>query len=106
MAKQAPKHLKPATKKWWISVTKQFSLDAQYLRILTLAAEAWDRGEQARDYLNENGLTYTDRFGQPKSRPEVSIERDSRLGFARMIRELCLDDGPDDTRPPRSRGRN
>jgi hypothetical protein len=67
--------------------------------LLTLAGEAWDRCEQARTLLATHGLTYADRFGQPRSRPEVAIERDSRIAFARLIRELSLD-----VEPPRPNG--
>ena len=37
------------------------------------------------------GLTFEDPHGCPKTRPEVAIERDSRLAFARLVRELDLD---------------
>jgi phage terminase small subunit len=57
-----------------------------------MAGEAWDRATQAREALAEHGLTYTDRYGGPKARPEVAIERDSRIGFARLLRELGIDD--------------
>jgi len=99
--KKAPEHLQPETQKWWLSVVKEWTLDEHHVRLLTLAAEAWDRGQQAREVLQTAGLTYTDRFGQPASRPEVAIERDSRVSFARLVRELDLDSearpGP---RPP------
>lgn len=53
--------------------------------------------------LAKKGLTYTDRYGCPKSRPEVAIERDARISFARLIRELSLSEPPADEkqRPPR-----
>jgi hypothetical protein len=63
--------------------------------LLTAAAEAWDRCQEARVALAGVGTTYQDRFGQPKSRPEVAIERDSRIAFARLLRELALDGAPD-----------
>ena len=63
-------------------------------RLLTACAESWDRLQQAREALAANGLTYLDRYGAPRSRPEVAIERDSRIAFARLLRQLDLDAGP------------
>jgi hypothetical protein len=68
-------------------------LEGHHIRLLTLAAESWDRCQQAREAL-EDGLTFTDRWGQPHAKPEVAIERDSRLAFARLLRELDLDTEP------------
>lgn len=83
----------------------EFELGDHHVRLLTLAAQAWDRAEEAREALAEHGTTYTDRFGQPRARPEVAIERDARLAFARLLRELDLDGEPAPApRPPR-RGR-
>lgn len=99
-----PKHLRPATRKWFAAVLEEFDLEDHHVRLLTLAGEAWDRGQAAREYIDANGMTFTDRFGQPKARPEVAIERDSRIGFARLIRELALDgvDAPEAPRSPRT----
>src|SRR5690625_7730683 len=88
-----PRHLRAPTRRWWSEVVEEYVLEPHHLRLLTLAAEAWDRGEEARKILAKEGLTFTDRFGQPKARPEVAIERDSRIAFARMLRELALDLG-------------
>jgi phage terminase small subunit len=104
-SKKAPVHLRPATAGWFEDVASTYQLEAHHLRLLTLAAEAWDRCVQAREALAEHGLTYTDRFDQPRARPEVAIERDSRIGFARLLRELALDvEPPADCRPPRRAG--
>ncbi len=97
---KAPRHLQPETRKWWLSVVSEFQLEPHHVRLLTLAAESWDRCEQARKLLKRHGLTFKDRFGQPSSRPEVAIERDSRVAFARLLRELDLD-----VEPPRGTGR-
>lgn len=98
-----PKHLKQSTRKWWEDTTAAFSLEPHHLKLLTLAAEAWDRCQDARQAIGEHGLTFTDRFGCPRARPEVAIERDARIGFARILRELGLDVGtPDEARPPRN----
>ncbi len=107
---KAPAHLSEPTRNWWSSVTQDYSLEPHHLRLLQLAGEAWDRSQQARELLNETGLTYQNRFGDPVLRPEAAVERDARLAFARLIRELDLDvDGPAEprSRPPglRSNGR-
>ena len=88
---RAPEHLAPATGKWWRSVLDDYELEPHHVRLLTLAAEAWDRTATARAVLDAEGLTYQDRFDAPRARPEVAIERDSRTAFARLIRELDLD---------------
>jgi phage terminase small subunit len=100
--KETPAHLKPKTAAWWASVTDDYMLEPHHERLLTLAATAWDRAEQARAMLDEHGLKFNDRFDSLHARPEIAIERDSRTGFARLIRELDLDVGPpsDARRPP------
>ena len=46
-------------------------------------------------------MVYIDRFKAPKARPEVAIERDASILFARLVRELDLDfETPNDMRPP------
>ena len=103
----APPHLRPETAEWWAEVNREFDLEHHHRRLLRLACEAWDRGQEAREALAEHGSVYVDRFGQPRARPEVAIERDSRVSFARMLRELALDvEGPtEDGRPPRISGK-
>lgn len=97
-----PKHLKLKTRKWFAHVCESYVLEEHHLRLLTLAAEAWDRCEQAREVLGREGLTYMDRFDAPRARPELAVERDSRTAFARLVRELDLDTEatPDKPRPP------
>src|SRR5437899_3333246 len=99
--RKIPGHLAPTTAKWCRAVLAEFDLEDHHLRLLMLAAQSWDRAEQARVTLAERGLTFDDRFGQPHARPEVAIERDSRVAFARLLRELALDvSAPDASRPP------
>ena len=98
---KAPNHLEATTKKWIRSVIAEFDLEAHHVRLLTLAAEAWDRCQQARKLIAKHGLIYTDRLDVPRARPEVAIERDSRIAFARLVRELGLDSVPDEDRPAR-----
>ncbi len=86
----APKHLHLKTRQWWMEVVKANRLSGPQLHLLTLAAEAWDRSNQARLMLEQEGLIFLDRFGQPRPRPEVAIEKEAKLLFARLIRELQL----------------
>ena len=73
------------------SILKQYDLEEHHKKILTLACKAWDRAEDARKIIDEKGATFQDRFQQPKERPEVKIERQSRNDFRLFIRELGLD---------------
>ena len=101
MTTNTPKHLKATTRRWYQAVLDEYQLEPHHRRLLLLAAEAWDRCQQAREALAKHGIVYADRFGAPHARPEVGIERDSRLAFARLIRELALDvESPGDNRPP------
>ena len=97
-----PEHLKPESKVWFENVISLYELEPHHLKLLALAAESWDRYTQAREAIAEHGPTYNDRFNAPRLRPEVIIERDSRLAFARLIRELDLDVDPptESKRPP------
>jgi phage terminase small subunit len=102
---KAPEHLKPATAEWFLRVNSEYQLEPHHIRLLTLAGEAWDRGVDAREAIAKHGLTFLDRFKQPHARPEVAIERDCRIAFARLLRELALDiEEPGDSRPPTIRG--
>ena len=100
--RNAPGHLSPSTAAWWRRVLADYDLEEHHERLLTLAAEAYDRAQEARQKLAEDGTFYTDRFAQPKAHPAVAVERDARLSFARLMRELALDAEPaPETRPPR-----
>ena len=90
-----PKHLRAATQRWWSDVVSDWTLEQHHVRLLTLLAESWDRSEQAREAIVADGLTTMDRFGQVRIHPAVNVERDAKITFARLLRELDLDiDGP------------
>ena len=101
----APEHLREATREWFVAVLRDYDLEPHHVRLLTLAAEAWDRAQEARETLAAEGSYFVDRFGAPRAHPAVAVERDSRVAFARLLRELDLDgEPPADVRLPR-RGR-
>jgi phage terminase small subunit len=78
-------------KAWWDAVTRKFELDDHHRHLLQVACETWDRLTQARLAVAEHGLTYQDRHGNVRIRPEVKIENECRISFARLIRDLGLD---------------
>ncbi len=95
-----PAHLSRAARKWWSGVMESYEIEDHAVAIVTAAAEAMDRKEQARLTLLKEGLTSECRDGV-KTHPCVAIERDSRLAFLRAVRELCLSaEDPDETRGP------
>ena|SRR2546425_6275854 len=93
-APEPPRHLSRDARAWWRLVVERYELEEQHLRLLQLACESWDRSQTARAALVKHGTVYNDRFGQPRARPEVAIERDARLAFARLLRELDLEGEP------------
>jgi P27 family predicted phage terminase small subunit len=102
---KAPTYLRAPTRRWFEDVCRGFVLEEHHRRLLVLAAESWDRCQQAREAIARHGLTAKGRFGAVKARPEVAIERDAKIAFARMLRELALDvEAPQESRPPAIKG--
>lgn len=97
---RVPKHLRKQTQTWVKSVLSDFDLEEHHFKLLISAAESWDRICSAREVIDAQGMTYNDRFNQPKARPEIAIERDNKVVFARLLRELALD-GVDTPETPR-----
>lgn len=106
MAAKAPSHLSNASKGVWRRLVSDYGLASEpaALATLRLGLEALDRCEQARQVIDADGPTYTDRFGSPRARPEVMIERDARLAAVRCFRELSLDGDVGEARVPRPGG--
>ena len=97
--------LRPQTRRWITSLEKRFVLEDFHLRLLALAGAAWDRAVEARQEIADQGLTFVDRFGQTKLSPCVSIEAQSMVNFARLLREVGLDlEKTDLPQPPRPGG--
>ena len=88
---EAPGHLTPATAEWWLSVIAEYALEPHHIRLLTLAAESFDRCVAAREILASEGMVYRDRFDQPRQHPACAIERDNKISFSRLLREIALD---------------
>lgn len=99
-----PAHLSKRSRKFWRDTVDTFDLEQHHLELLRRACEAMDTADVAGEVLREKGTTFNNRFGEPRPRPEVAIERDSRVAIARLLRELGLDAPPTDARPPRVGG--
>jgi hypothetical protein len=97
-----PKYLKTESRDWINYVLSQYDIDQHHFRLLVLAAEAWETGQAARAEIAKHSAVYVDRFGAPRKRPEVSIQAEARIAFARLLRELDLDVDPpaSASRPP------
>jgi hypothetical protein len=83
---------------------RDFSLadEAHAIKLLTIAAEAIDRREEARATIAKDGAYVLDRYGCTKAHPALAVERDQAVIFARALRELALPLGnADSSRPPR-----
>jgi hypothetical protein len=100
-----PKGLTPRSRAIWRAVLKDFDLVSHEKALLEEALRALDRADQARAEVDEGGLTYRDRFGQPRPHPALAVERDNRGLFARTLRELGLDANSIENRPPAPPGR-
>jgi phage terminase small subunit len=90
---EAPDHLSERMKGWWRQVVVEHDLDSHHFLLLEQAANAWDRCETAKTVVEE-GTSYLNEKGEPRPRPEVAVERDARLCFVRIIKELDLDPPP------------
>jgi len=102
---KAPPHLKAATRRWWSEVVDTYALEAHHLKLLEAACRCWDRLGEAGEALRKDGAYVPDRYGSPKAHPAVAVERDCRISFARLVRELDLEgEVAPDPRQPRRRG--
>lgn len=89
--KKLPNHLKKKTRTWIYKIQRDYELEERHLRLLILCGEAWDRGQEAREQISKEGLTIKDRFKQTRPHPAIAVERDCRIGFARLLKEVGLD---------------
>lgn len=98
-----PDHLSEQASSWWQQAVRDYEFGPHHLHLLQSACEAWDRQQQARQALADHGaLTFTDERGVIRAHPAVAMERDARIAFARLVRELDLDAGglAEASRPP------
>jgi P27 family predicted phage terminase small subunit len=95
-----PKHLSQESRNFYRKVVQEFELEDHHLKILQAACETWDRVVEARIEVEKNGSFFVDRWNQSRENPAAKSERDQKVVFARLIRELNLDIAAPDSRPP------
>ena len=86
-----PLHLSVEAADWWRQTVAAYELEPHHLKLLEAAADAWDRLVAARAEVLRDGLTVEGMHGK-RQNPAVGIERDARLAFSRIVRELDLDE--------------
>ena len=84
-----PPHISKKMKEFWRGVFVTKNLQPYQILILKEACESHDRAEQARRILKKEGLTFVDRFEQPRARPEIQIE----LKYKALCTKLLLNLG-------------
>jgi phage terminase small subunit len=87
---RAPGHLSPSVKRWFRQVTGAYEMDESTIRILVAACELWDRAYEAREVLDVEGLTFKDKFMNPRKHPCVDIEINCKLAFSKLLKSIGL----------------
>ncbi len=95
-----PKYLKATTRTWLKGILGDYELEGHQVRLLIQAGECWDRITQAREAIERDGPYFTSSVGTPKAHPALSEERNNRVVFARLLRELNLGVEAPESRPP------
>lgn len=101
-----PRHLSPEARRCWREIVSEYGIsDPGGFRILENGLPQYDRAEQIRKTIDEQGLTIVDRFGIPKANPLLAAERDACAGQLAALKALNLDLEPLRDGPGRSPGR-
>ncbi len=77
---------------WFDELKAGWEWEPHELEVLRIAAEAYDRYQQAKREIDRDGATVLDRFNQRKPHPAHVIERDSRSAFLMALRQLRFEE--------------
>lgn len=89
---KAPAGLSEAAQRWWKRLMQEYQdWTPDDLLVLESALQSYDRWQQAKGEIDRDGLTGTDRFGQPRLHPACAVERDSRAAMLRALAALGLE---------------
>jgi hypothetical protein len=97
-----PEFLGETGRKWAERVVKSFKFSDHEIEAVWQAAGCLDRITEAQKGIAENGAVVENRHHELKANPSVALERDNKILFCRLCRELNLFEGKaPDTRIPR-----
>ena len=103
-----PSHLSEGSQTWAQGVRDERELTASEWRLVTLAAEAYDRAQTARRTLSREGLTVNTPIVSKKgevvgerisAHPAAAIARDNAALFSKLLAQLGLDVPPAEEEP-------
>jgi len=101
------KSLSAAAREWHARALATGKVAHTDEELLLQAAQQLSTAHAARAVITEEGETYTDRFGAPRLRPQIAIERNALNEFVRLRKALGLGtaDAPDAWRARERLGR-
>ena len=73
----------------WNDLRGRWSLDTASEALLKNGCEALERAAQLAAQVNEQGVTFSDRFGALRANPAVMLERDFRGLASRTLQQLA-----------------
>jgi len=85
-----PASLGAPGKDLWNTIVKEYPVNGASRKVLLQAGQALDRLHEIGTELKTTGLTFKDKFGQPKLHPLVLAEGNARMQFCRCMRLLNL----------------
>lgn len=99
--KAPPKGLSTEAKAWWTRLHREFDLEDEAAAfLLESALKSFDRMNEAAALVTKHGVVVVDKFGQLKTNPATTVERDSRAAMHAAFKQLNLD-----VLPPQKPGR-
>jgi phage terminase small subunit len=102
IAPETPKHLSKRAKELWQDIAADYDLESHQLEILRLLCGCLDRLEVCRKQLKKDAVFIVNRFGEGKPNTALHEEREQKILFPRLSRELNLDiEIPESPRKPR-----
>lgn len=90
---EPPEWMPEPERTFWRDVVRDYELGPDALAMLELGCSALVRWREARQVLDEEGLTLPGRWGE-RLHPLVNVEKDSRIAALRALRELDLEGVP------------